>query len=174
MCSLKKTHKYIPMSQTAKFSSVQACAMRPNGCTCTSALGSPMASVVFTRGHLGTTHAADRLRARESTAACMRGRTRVVMGRARARIRAHARTAKGARRASAICVVFCSSLAPVWRARANTKTRDYRTFESAHRAQTTCAPAHQQARKQAPQSVAQWHLPFSRNVHPRSSRTRRP
>ena len=44
------------------------------------ALGSPMASVVFTRGHLGTTHAADRLRARESTAACMQGRTRVVMG----------------------------------------------------------------------------------------------
>ena len=78
------------------------------------ALGSPMASVVFTRGHLGTTHAADRLRARESTAECMQGRTRVVMGRPRARIRAHARTAKGARRASAICVVFCSSLAPVW------------------------------------------------------------
>ena len=59
------------------------------------ALGSPMASVVFTRGHLGTTHAADRLRARESTAACMQGRTRVVMGRPRARIRAHARTARG-------------------------------------------------------------------------------
>jgi hypothetical protein len=33
VCSLKKTHKYIPMSQTAKFSSVQACAVRPNGCT---------------------------------------------------------------------------------------------------------------------------------------------
>ena len=55
---------------------------------------------------------------------------------------------------------------PVWRARANTKTRDYRTFESAHRAQTTCAPDHQQTRKQAPQSVAQWLLPFSRNVPP--------
>ena len=90
------------------------------------ALGSPMASVVFTRGHFGTTHAADRLRARESTAECMQGRTRVVMGRPRARIRAHARTAKGARRASAVCVVFCSSLAPVWRARANTKTRRLR------------------------------------------------
>ena len=125
-----------------------------------------MASVVFTRGHLGTTHAADRLRARESTAECMQGRTRVVMGRPRARIRAHARTAKGARRASAVCVVFCSSLAPVWRARANTKTRDYRTFESAHRAQTACAPAHQRARKQAPQSVAQWLLPFSHTVPP--------
>jgi len=60
---------------------------------------------------------------------------------------------------------------PVWRARASTKTRDYRTFESAHRAQTTCAPAHQQARKQAPQSVAQWLQPFSRNVPPLSSRT---
>ena len=58
---------------------------------------------------------------------------------------------------------------PVWRARANTKTRDYRTFESAHRAQTTCAPARQQARKQAPQSVAQWLLPFSHTVPPRSS-----
>ena len=58
---------------------------------------------------------------------------------------------------------------PVWRAGVNTKTRDYRTFESARRAQTTCAPAHQQARKQAPQSVAQWLLPFSRNVPPRSS-----
>ena len=56
-----------------------------------------MASVVFTRGHLGTTHAADRLRARESTAECMQGRTRVVMGRPRARIRAHTRTAKGVR-----------------------------------------------------------------------------
>jgi len=55
------------------------------------------------------------------------------------------------------------------RAPANTKTRDYRTFESAHRAQTTCAPAHQQARKQTPQSVAQWLLPFSRTVPPRSS-----
>ena len=42
------------------------------------ALGSPMASVVFTRGHFGTTHAADRLRARESTAECMQGRTRVA------------------------------------------------------------------------------------------------
>ena len=136
------------------------------------ALGSPMASVVFTRGHLGTTHAADRLRARESTAACMQGRTRVVMGRPRARIRAHARTAKGARCASAICVVFCSSLAPVWRARANTKTRDYRTFESAHRAQTTCAPAHQQSSKQAPQSVAQWLLPFCHTAPPCSSHTR--
>jgi len=126
----------------------------------------------FTRGHLGTTHAADRLRARESTAACMQGRTRVVMGRPRARIRAHARTAKSALRASAVCVVFCSSLAPVWRARANTKTRDYRTFESAHRAQTACAPAHQRARKQAPQSVAQWLLPFSHTVPPPASLTR--
>ena len=142
------------------------------GANARAALGSPMASVVFTRGHFGTTHAADRLRARESTAECMQGRTRVVMGRPRARIRAHARTAKGARRASAVCVVFCSSLAPVWRAPANTKTRDYRTFESAHRAQTACAPAHQRARKQAPQSVAQWLLPFSRNVPPRSSHTR--
>jgi hypothetical protein len=61
---------------------------------------------------------------------------------------------------------------PVWRAGVNTKTRDYRTFESARRAQTTCAPAHQQARKQAPQSVAQWLLPFSRNAPPRSSHTR--
>ena len=61
---------------------------------------------------------------------------------------------------------------PVWRARANTKTRDYRTFESAHRAQTACAPAHQRARKQAPQSVAQWLLPFSHTVPPRSSRVR--
>ena len=61
---------------------------------------------------------------------------------------------------------------PVWRARANTKTRDYRTFESAHRAQTTCAPARQQARKQAAQSVAQWLLPFSDTVPPRISRTR--
>ena len=104
------------------------------GANARAALGSPMASVVFTRGHFGTTHAADRLRARESTAECMQGRTRVVMGRPRARIRAHARTAKSALRASAVCVVFCSSLAPVWRARANTKTRDYRTFESAHRA----------------------------------------
>ena len=34
-----------------------------------------------------------------------------------------------------------------------TKTRDYRTLAGAHRAQTTCAPAHQRARKQAPQSV---------------------
>jgi hypothetical protein len=144
------------------------------GANARAALGSPMASVVFTRGHFGTTHAADRLRARESTAECMQGRTRVVMGCPRARIRAHARTAKGARRASAVCVVFCSSLAPVWRARANTKTRDYRTFESAHRAQTACAPAHQRARKQAPQSVAQWLLPFSHTVPPRSSRTRRP
>jgi hypothetical protein len=142
------------------------------GANARAALGSPMASVVFTRGHFGTTHAADRLRARESTAECMQGRTRVVMGCPRARIRAHARTAKGARRASAVCVVFCSSLAPVWRARANTKTRDYRTFESAHRAQTACAPAHQRARKQAPQSVAQWLLPFSHTVPPRSSRTR--
>ena len=100
------------------------------GANARAALGSPMASVVFTRGHFGTTHAADRLRARESTAECMQGRTRVVMGCPRARIRAHARTAKGARRASAICVVFCSSLAPVWRARANTKTRDYRTIRS--------------------------------------------
>ena len=33
VCSLKKTHKYIPMSQTAIFSSVQASAVRPNGCT---------------------------------------------------------------------------------------------------------------------------------------------
>ena len=32
---------------------------------------------------------------------------------------------------------------PVWRARATTKTRDYRTFESARLEQTTCAPAHQ-------------------------------
>ena len=63
------------------------------GANARAALGSPMASVVFTRGHLGTTHAADRLRARESTAACMQGRTRVVMGRPRARIRAHARPA---------------------------------------------------------------------------------
>ena len=131
-----------------------------------------MASVVFTRGHLGTTDAADRLRARESTAACMQGRTRVVMGRPRARIRAHTRTAKGVRRASAVCVVFCSSLAPVWRARANTKTRDYRTFESAHRAQTTCAPARQRVRKQAPQSVAQWLLPFCHTAPPCSSHTR--
>ena len=142
------------------------------GANARAALGSPMASVVFTRGHFGTTHAADRLRARESTAECMQGRTRVVMGRPRARIRAHARTAKSALRASAVCVVFCSSLAPVWRARANSKTRDYRTFESAHRAQTTCAPARQRARKQAPQSVAQWLLPFSHTVPPRSSRTR--
>ena len=95
------------------------------GANARAALGSPMASVVFTRGHFGTTHAADRLRARESTAECMQGRTRVVMGRPRARIRAHARTAKSALRASAVCVVFCSSLAPVWRARANSKTRDY-------------------------------------------------
>jgi len=76
-----------------------------------SALGSPMASVVFTRGHLGTTDAADRLRARESTAACMQARTRVVMGRPRARVHTHARTSNDARRASAVCVMFCSSLA---------------------------------------------------------------
>ena len=61
---------------------------------------------------------------------------------------------------------------PVCRARENTETRDYRTFESAHRAQTTCAPARQQARKQVPQSVAQWLLPFSHTIPPRSSCTR--
>jgi len=61
---------------------------------------------------------------------------------------------------------------PVWRAGVNTKTRDYRTFESARRAQTTCAPAHQQARKQAPQSVAQWLLPFCHTAPPCSSHTR--
>ena len=102
----------------------------------------------------------------------MQGHTRVVMGRPRARIRAHARTAKGARRASAVCVVFCSSLTPVWRARANTKSRGYRTFESAHRAQTTCALVHRRVRKQAPQSVAQWLLPFSHTAPARSSHTR--
>ena len=66
-------------------------------------------------------------------------------------------------------LAFCALSAPrpVWRARANTKTRDYyRTFESAHRAQTTCAPAHRLARQQAPQSVAQWLLPFSPIVPP--------
>ena len=61
------------------------------GANARAALGSPMASVVFTRGHLGTTHAADRLRARESTAGCMQGRTRVVMG-PRARMYARARS----------------------------------------------------------------------------------
>jgi hypothetical protein len=55
------------------------------------ALGSPIASEVFASGHLGTPHAAARLRARSSTAACMQGRTRVVMG-PRARMYARARS----------------------------------------------------------------------------------
>ena len=42
----------------------------------------------------------------------------------------------------------------------------------AHRARTTCALAHPRARKQAPRSVAQWLLPFSRTVSPSSTHTR--
>ena len=42
----------------------------------------------------------------------------------------------------------------------------------AYHAQTTYAPAHRWVRKQAPQSVAQWLLPFSHTVPPRSSCTR--
>ena len=99
------------------------------------------------------------------------GHTRVVMGRPRARICACARAAMGLRSASVICILFCSSLA-VWRAGVNTKTRDYRTFAGAHCAQSTCVPAHQRARKQAPQLVAQWLLRFSHTVSPRSSHTR--
>ena len=53
---------------------------------------------------------------------------------------------------------------PVWRARENTKTRDYRTFESAHRAQTTCAPASRRARNQAQRSAAQWLLPSDKRA----------
>jgi hypothetical protein len=72
-------------------------------------------------------------------------------------------------------LAFCALSAPRARVESPGKHEDegdYRTFESAHRAQTACAPAHQRARKQAPQSVAQWLLPFSCIVPPRSSRTR--
>ena len=42
----------------------------------------------------------------------------------------------------------------------------------AYRAQTTCALARPRASKQAPQSIAQWLLPFSHAAPPSASRTR--
>ena len=53
-----------------------------------------------------------------------------------------------------------------------TRRRGITVRSPAHVAHKPHAPAHQRARKQAPQSVAQWLLPFSRTVPPRSSRTR--
>ena len=136
------------------------------------ALGSPIASVVFARGHLGTSHCC-------RPAARKREHCRMHAG-------AHARhdgaptcrhpcmRARSEGRAPCLRSLRRVLLEPsprVERLREpgrNTKTRDYRTFAGAHRAQTTCALAHQRARKQAPQSVAQWLLPFSSHVPPRS------
>jgi len=78
-----------------------------------------------------------------------------------------------ARTAAVTHLPFAPSAHPMpYRGPVRHEDRDYRTFAGAHRAQTTCASAHQRARKQAPQLVAQWLLPFSRTVPPRSFRTR--
>ena len=173
---MKKTHKYIPMSQTAIFSSVQASAVRPNGCTRT-------CRTRFTNSFRGFRARSPRHIPCCRPAARKREHCRMHAG-------AHARRdgaptcthpcmrARSEGRAPCLHILRRVLLEPsprVERLREpgrNTKTRDYRTFAGAHRAQTTCAPAHQQARKQAPQSFAQWLQPFSRTVPPRSSRTR--
>ena len=78
-----------------------------------------------------------------------------------------------ARTAAVTHLAFAPSAHPMpYRGPGRHEDRDYRTFAGAHRAQTTCASAHQRARKQAPQLVAQWLLRFSHTVSPRSSHTR--